>query len=244
MKGIGFTKVGSRHSVNEDAYRSVKINDKTAICIVCDGVGGEKAGEVASNITCDEILKVFADNFKDTIDSVKMKNLLINAVKRANTVIRSKSAERAEYNRMGTTVVVAVVFDKTLFVVNAGDSRAYLIRNNEINQITKDHTMVQFLLDKGEITKSEAENYPEKNIITRAVGAGDDIELDFYIEDLENNDSIILCSDGYYKRLEEDEITTGVDQSTIEELINMSISRGTTDDITVILVKIQGDSNG
>ncbi len=244
MKGIGFTKVGSRHAVNEDAYRSVKLNDNAAICIVCDGVGGEKAGEVASNITCDEILKVFAENFKNSMDSLKIKSLLMNAVIRANTVIRSKAAGREEYSRMGTTVVAAVVFDGTLFVINAGDSRAYIIRNNELYQVTKDHTMVQFLLDKGEITKAEAENYPEKNIITRAVGAGDDIELDFYIEDLEDGDNIILCSDGYYKRLTEDDIIKGVDQSSIEELINESISRGTTDDITVILVKIQGDSNG
>ncbi len=244
MKGIGFTKVGSRHSVNEDAYRSVKINARTALCIVCDGVGGEKAGEVASNITCDEVLKIFAENFNENMDSIKIKSLLINAVKRANTVIRTKAAERAEYSRMGTTVVAAVVFDNTLYVINAGDSRAYIIRNGELHQVTKDHTMVQFLLDKGEISRSEAENYPEKNIITRAVGAGDDIEIDFFIEDLEENDDIIICSDGYYKKLHEDDIAIGINQSSIEELINKAISRGTTDDITVILVKMQGDNNG
>jgi protein phosphatase len=180
-------------------------------------------------------------NYNSSMRESALKNLLVLAVTNANVLVNQKAHQNAELNGMGTTVVLSFIKDKVAHIAHAGDSRAYLISNGMISQITRDHTMVQYLVETGEITKEEAKTHPKKHLITRALGVQENIDVEYNFVSLQQGDKILMCTDGLTNLLESDEILEIVNQNDIEKATDMLVEsaneRGGFDNITVVIME-------
>lgn len=237
LKTFSITDIGRKRKINQDfVYTSeTAIGNLPNVFIVADGMGGHKAGDYASKVTVETIV--------DEISASSEKNpvrIIEKAIDTANQVIRQRASEEFELEGMGTTVVVATCIDKTLQVANVGDSRLYLV-NDTIRQITRDHSYVEEMVRRGGIERSEARNHPDKNIITRAVGAGDTVEADFFSVELSEGDMILMCTDGLTNMLEDEEIRMILSGARdivekAQELVQAANDNGGKDNISVILI--------
>jgi len=223
---------------NEDSIFS---STKKDLFIVADGMGGHLGGEIASRTAVNKIryfIKNKFDNYSENKNGVL--NLICDAMNYASCAIYTLGKKDDALCGMGTTGVVAVLFDKKIYIGHVGDSRAYLI-NNKIKQITKDHSLVQELLLSGTITVDEAKNYPHKNIITRALGIDEKVKVDTYNIKLKENEIILLCTDGLTNLVSDKEIFNIVRLNTpnkaVKLLIDEANARGGTDNISVIIIK-------
>lgn len=234
------TDIGKVRDVNQDSVMGGFISENTAVVVVCDGMGGAQSGEVASRMAIENVYKRIVDNFRPDASSNSIRNLMLTAVHAANTIVYEKSIEDIDKNGMGTTCVAALVDGKHCYVVNIGDSRAYLLQKNKIEQVTVDHTYVQSLYDQGYITKEEMKTHKMRNVITRAIGVEEDVEVDYFEFDLEDNFSLLLCSDGLTKYCNEEKIYDCIFERNlekgIEELIDFSNEQGGRDNITVAVI--------
>ena len=220
---------------NEDAV-FVPVNNEVALAVVADGMGGHKAGDFASKCTVETICDLASRSFE--------KNpvlILKKAIETANGSIRRKATEDESYEGMGTTVVAASCLGKYLQIANVGDSRLYVI-GEEIRQITKDHSLVEEMIRIGSLDRKAARNHPDKNIITRAIGANDTIEIDFFSVELKPREKVLMCSDGLTNMLEDEEIcrivqSSGSIEGRAKELISAANDRGGRDNISVILIE-------
>ena len=235
------TDKGIVRSNNQDnCYVSV-FDEHSCFAIVCDGMGGVKAGEVASEIAIKEVSAIFIDGWKNDFEIEDAKKLLLKAIKTANLKILGLASSDAKYQGMGTTIVAAVIIGDKLLIANVGDSRAYFV-GKELKQITKDHSLVQELVDSGELTSEQAEKYPHKNYITRALGIGSHIEVDFFCENI-GDENILLCSDGLYNFVSRDEIygiiTASADafENISVKLIDEANKNGGGDNVTAVIIK-------
>lgn len=237
MKISSATSVGKIRAVNEDSFFVSEIGDSNALlAVVADGMGGHNAGEIASA----ETVKTLKELIKNP--SAPAKNLLLDAIACANNDIYKMSIKTPQLYGMGTTVTACVISDNKVTAAQVGDSRLYLIRNNEITQITKDHSLVEMLIESGQITKEDAQNHPQKNVITRAIGTDSSVETDIYEFQLMTDDVILLCSDGLVNMVEDEKIlsiiTNGEDFTTLADiLVKEAENAGGHDNITVILIK-------
>jgi protein phosphatase len=200
-------------------------------------MGGHNAGDYASRYTIETIV----DEISKSNDESPV-FVLEKAIKRANTLIRQKSEEETELNGMGTTVVAATIEGNKLCVANVGDSRLYIINNREIRQITRDHSLVEEMVRMGGLKREMARNHPDKNIITRAIGALDDVDVDFFEVRLNKGDTILMCSDGLSNMIEDEEIRMIMQgQRDIvekaESLVKAANNNGGKDNIAVVLVE-------
>lgn len=234
MRGYAITAAGARHAVNQDSYLMSAVED-CILAVVCDGVGGERAGDVASRVAVDRIEQVVREGYRPEMDGGAVKNLLQNALSSGNDLILEMAEGNLELSRMGTTAVAALVRGRSLAVAHAGDTRAYLL-SAAAQQLTKDHTVAQFLYDQGELSRKEYETYPEKNIITRALGVERTLISDSAEREIAPGERVLICSDGFYKTLTDDEIAGVHDKEDLERLAQLSVQRGCTDDITAILL--------
>ncbi|MDO5095281.1 MAG: Stp1/IreP family PP2C-type Ser/Thr phosphatase [Peptostreptococcaceae bacterium] len=237
--------VGKKRQNNEDNVKSILLGKQLYVLIVADGVGGEKKGEVASELAITHIEQYLSENMKDVNaakgDKEKTIHLIKDAILRANYIIK-ELANSEEYYKMATTVVLAFIYKNQMLVANVGDSRCYLLKRKKgqchLEQITKDNTFVQELMDKGLITPEEAKTSRDKNTITRAVGAEYDLDIDIYELTLEKSDVVMLCSDGLTDMLEHsemEEIMENVNiENMVENLIQKSLEKGGRDNITVL----------
>ena len=239
------TDIGKKRSSNQDAVAGRIISECLAWTVVCDGMGGASGGDIASNEAVEEISKVMG-SINENMSEENILELMNKAIQSANTVVFNKSQSNESLHGMGTTVVLAVVSGNHLYVVHAGDSRAYLISGSNITQVGVDHSIVQEMVNSGEITSSEARNHTRKNIITRALGIGSLVELDCNTMDLKPEDIVLVCSDGLSNHLEDDEICEISKEKSLktisELLIDKCNSRGGKDNITVSLVRLQNGS--
>jgi protein phosphatase len=242
MIQIGFkTDVGKARSVNEDAFF---VMPKQNIYIIADGVGGQNAGELASRTTVKNIADYIQGNsIQKHLKEEELKNYFYNCIKSVNTNIYNLAKENELQKGMATTVVILYVHGNKAYVTNVGDSRAYLVRAHQIHQITEDHTVVNQLVKGGKISRKEAEVHPMSNVITKAIGAEKDISPDYYLIDLSKDDILLLCSDGLYSEVKEDEIIkTCLSGETMHQvcnnLIEIANEHNGNDNITVICVKI------
>lgn len=199
MKIFTKTDIGLERKENQDCVWGEMLSKNACAAILCDGMGGESEGGVASRMTVDIISKRIRENFNENMSADSIRNLLVTAAAAANSTVWDTS--RLEVRRvMGTTCVVAVVFGGMAYILNIGDSRAYHLfvdgDDECIRQITKDHSRVQQLMDRGEISEEQAKNHPERNKITRAIGAEENVIPDYYELPLDNGDMILMCSDG------------------------------------------------
>ncbi|ALM75538.1 Stp1/IreP family PP2C-type Ser/Thr phosphatase [Thermococcus barophilus] len=232
---FGISHVGARKN-NEDSLLILKLPDAYLLA-VADGLGGHNAGEVASQIAVDTLKEVFEQEYKKEMGEEEVKALLRKAHELAHN--RIKESAVGERRGMGTTLVTAFVRDGEVIIANTGDSRAYLIRNGKIVRRTKDHSLVQELIDKGEITEEEARRHPMRNIITKALGI--DFGIDFYEWGLENGDILLLSSDGLHDYVDDSRIAEIASQGkNVEDIAKKLIEEAlpvTRDNVTVVVWK-------
>ncbi len=231
----GISHVGAREN-NEDSFIILKLPDAYLLA-VADGLGGHNAGEVASGIAVTILKEVFWGEYKAGLPVSFVRLLLKKAHELAHSRIKENATDERE--GMGTTLVSAFVRDGTAIIANTGDSRAYLIRNGKVVARTKDHSLVQELLDKGEITEEEAERHPMRNIITKALGI--DLDVDLYGWELGRGDVLLLSSDGLHDYVDENRILEVVSSgNTAEEITRGLIEEAlpvTKDNVTVVVWK-------
>ena len=237
IKSFSVTDIGRKRKLNQDfVYSSDEaVGNLKNVYIVADGMGGHQAGDYASKCTVETMVREIKGCFEQSPIRI-----LSRAIRIANDQVRRKAREDESLYGMGTTVVVATVLGKYLQVANVGDSRLYII-NEEVRQITRDHSLVEEMVRMGGLDREAARNHPDKNIITRAIGARDTIEIDFFHEELKSGDLILMCSDGLTNMLEDEEIgrilkTPGTIEERAERLIDAANQNGGRDNIAVILI--------
>ena len=231
------TDKGKVRSTNQDAFFAGRISETEVIAIICDGMGGAKAGNIASETAVKVILDYVTNSYRIGMDENQIEKMLKNAIESANIDVYDMAQKSPDYYGMGTTAVVAFCKGDKVIIAHAGDSRAYLI-GDTITQITRDHSIVQSLLEQGEITEEDAKLHPEKNIITRAIGAEENILSDSDIIDVSAGETVLLCTDGLNNYVDKDTIFATVKSTACEnlpdELIRLANKNGGGDNITVI----------
>lgn len=238
MKSYSVTDVGQKRQVNQDfVFASDEpVGNLPNLFIVADGMGGHNAGDFASSYAVQTFLhSVLEDENQNPIKIIR------NAIEEANRKVLEKARTNTDMSGMGTTMVLVTVVDDYAYIANVGDSRLYLIEDR-ITQITKDHSLVQELVRRGLLTKEEAQNHPDKNKITRVVGIGPEIEVDFFDIHLKENSTLLLCSDGLSNMVSDEGIWRIVNTSRdLREmgmrLISLANENGGKDNIAVVLVQ-------
>ncbi len=248
MLYYGKTDKGRRRSSNQDGFAVAEFNESTAFFLVCDGMGGAKGGEEASSIAIDAAVKSVTEDVSalladESLDRAKyMPKILTYAAEGANLAVYDRATEEPSFTGMGTTFVGAIVTGETMYVVNVGDSRLYLITENEVKQVTRDHSYVQYLVDMGVMTSEQAETSSKKNIITKAVGTSDQVNPDTFTVSLEGAKYVLLCSDGLTNMVNKSEILAilsgeGALSEKVDALVAKANENGGKDNITAVLVK-------
>ncbi len=239
LKTFSKTDIGRKRKLNQDAvYTSEQpVGNLKNLFLVADGMGGHNAGDYASKMTLETMVEHIAGS-RETNPA----KILEDAIAAANTLVRNMAGQNPELEGMGTTVVAASCEGETLHVANVGDSRLYIIREGKIHQVTRDHSWVEEMVRRGGLGREEARNHPDKNIITRAVGAEDTVRIDFFTVGLEESDMILMCTDGLTNMLEDEEILNILKISRdivemAEELVRAANEKGGRDNISVILIE-------
>ncbi len=240
MKSYGATDRGLVRPTNQDSFAVEKRGEQTLCAVICDGVGGENAGDVASSLAVSVITERVRRGLRGRMSSASMKNLLESSITAANDAVYGSASENPAYRDMGTTAVAACVSGGDTVVANVGDSRAYFYADGKITQVTHDHSVVRSLVDSGQITETEARNHPKKNSITRAVGASRKIDIDFYFLAPIAGDRLLLCSDGLTDFVENSQIESIISNTPEEKIVDSLISAakagGGGDNITAVLL--------
>ncbi len=237
------TNRGMVREVNEDSFSTTQLNQNTCCLIIADGMGGHKAGQIASGLACSIITNHIKEVFDlKGINDENAGTCLADAISIANKKLYSDQLADESLSGMGTTVVAAVITQSNIHICSAGDSRLYVV-DDKLKQITKDHSYVQDLLDKGLITGEEADKHPNKNIITRAVGTELNIDTDYFALSKDNITKLIMCTDGLTNFVSDSEIESILKnndaQSANKILIDLANNNGGKDNITVINVDFE-----
>ena len=243
MQTWGLTDPGMVRTQNQDHYQIVKLGREQVLAIVCDGMGGARSGNIASQMA----VEVFVGEVKRTARSnmrpERIDDMLEQALELANKAVYEQSQLSEEYRGMGTTLVAAFFQKDQLTVANVGDSRAYLFNKEGVQSITTDHSLVELMVQRGEITREAAKNHPGKNLITRAVGTEAKVSADIYRQNLRPGDAILLCSDGLSNEMADQEILFEVvhgvrKEGCCQRLLDIAKGRGAPDNVTVVLATV------
>lgn len=239
MKAYGKTDVGNVRAVNQDVifYSDTPVGALANLFIVADGMGGHRAGDVASALTVDTIVSYIRQS-----EETNPITLMEEGIRRANLAVIDKAFEDEDYEGMGTTVVAATLKEDLLYVANVGDSRLYLL-DEEIHQITRDHSYVADLVSMGQLDRENARESQKKNIITRAVGAEPEVTPDFFEVEVKPNDRFLLCSDGLTNMVRDDEIKKIIlseddINDAVVKLIDLANEHGGKDNISAVLASV------
>ena len=243
MQSWGLTDQGCVRSQNQDAYQIVQLDRNALLCVVCDGMGGAKSGNIASTLAVDVFVQEVRRFWMANSTQEKINQMLQSAVKLANFTVYDQSKQFEEFDGMGTTLVAALIRGRKATVVNVGDSRMYLANEDGIRQITRDHSLVQMMVDRGDLTPEQAKSYPGKNYITQAVGTESMILYDLYQLDVSKGDYLLLCSDGLSNLLDDQEILFEIvhgvkKQNCCKRLLEIAKTRGAPDNVTSVLIEI------
>lgn len=238
------TDTGRIRENNQDSYSLGELTAGACYAVICDGMGGAAEGEVASGECVRIVRERITGGYYAGMSDISIKSLLFTAVEYANKYIYSLSLSDEKYEGMGTTVVAAVVTNEFVYVVHAGDSRAYLVNpiKHEITQLTRDHSVVQKMVEDGTITAEEAVDHPKKHLITRAVGVDSEVRTDFCQEDVTPGDIVLLCTDGMSNYMSvEDMVLLSADtplEEYVGKLVNTANRNGGGDNVTVAAVSV------
>lgn len=240
MKIVAKTDIGLTRTSNQDSYAAGELPGSVAWAVVCDGMGGTNGGNLASSTAVKIISERISSSYRQGMSFSSIKNMFMSAIIAANVSVYDMSKENPELSGMGTTVVVAIVANERVYVAHAGDSRAYILTSGKLHQLTKDHSFVQEMVDSGKLTIDEAREDPRKNLITRALGVSEDLQIDFCEEDISENDVLLICTDGLTNYVEPEEIyeltEDGKFYEFAERLVNRANNNGGGDNITVVTV--------
>jgi protein phosphatase len=233
------TDIGLKREENQDAVRCEYFGHNV-LAVVCDGMGGERAGREASRIAIDEFFQRFSDGYSEGLSDDDIRKLLISSVSAANSIIYTKARLDFKNFGMGTTCVAAFVTSDTAFIANVGDSRAYLITDRGIHQITTDHNVPSLLYEQGKITEAEIAVHPQRHMLVRAVGVDKTVLTDTFILDYEDKIHLLLCSDGLSGYCIDEEIYDTISESgfdgSVEALIKLALDKGGRDNVTVAVI--------
>ena len=243
MKVFGLTHCGAVRPENQDSFRISQSEDGELLTVVlCDGMGGEQAGSVASRIAADTFMSHAANSLDASSTAADLHMILKDAVSYANIKVYDRSFADFSCMGMGSTLVGLLANGKRICVANVGDSRAYLISSRRAEQITRDHSLVEEMVSRGKISRAEAMNHPQKNIITRAVGVEASVTADLYDVKLSADSRILLCSDGLSNLITGEEMRLVCSNNDDAErictaLLDLALKRGAPDNVTVILIE-------
>lgn len=241
MQAYGITEAGMVRTENQDYYSILKLGREQLLVIVCDGMGGARSGNIASKMAVDVFTDEVQRNVRTNMKQEKIDAMLTTSLELANKAVFEQSRLSDEYKGMGTTLVAAFFQKDTVTVINVGDSRAYLFNEDGVKNITTDHSLVELMVQRGELTREAAKNHPGKNLITRAVGTEAAVASDLFHCELCRGDSVLLCSDGLSNLMSDQEIlfevVHGVNKrDCCQRLMNIANFRGSPDNVTIALV--------
>ncbi len=241
MKSWSQTDIGRVRRQNQDAFQVRRLiredGRKMTVAVVCDGMGGAKAGNVASTLAAGAFMQAIQTDSRQ--QSTEM--LVRAAAEAANRMVYERSASDPDCRGMGTTLVAALVEGHQAVIANVGDSRCYLVRDNAITQITKDHSVVEDMVDRGEIDRAEAWQHPRRNYITRAMGVEAQVDCDIFARTLEPGDVLLLCTDGLSGIVNPQELLFevlygGLLDTAVERMVEIALERGAPDNVTAVLL--------
>lgn len=244
MNAWGYTDVGKHRKENQDAY-FIEINQeqRQAVCVVCDGMGGAKAGNIASKVAIDSFVGRVQGLLRPKRSVEQLKEIMRDAINYANEQVHSLARSDAKYYGMGTTLVAILISGDCAVIGNIGDSRAYFVDHDGIRRITRDHSLVEDMVLLGELTEEQAKDHPNKNLITRAIGTDISVTVDLYELMITPDSQLLLCSDGLSNLVSDQEILYeivhgGEYDSCCKRLTEIANSRGGFDNITSVLVTL------
>ena len=241
MEYWGLSDTGKVRTMNQDTFRIEELDRNTVLAAVCDGMGGAKSGNIASRLAIDVFTDEVLRSYKPGMTQEQTEQLLKNALKLANFTVYDQARQFEDFAGMGTTLVAALITGKTATIINVGDSRCYHITRSDIRRITVDHSLVQLMVDRGELTAEEARDYPGRNYITRAVGTEPTVESDIFAIRLERGEALLLSSDGLHNEVGDQEILFEVvhgvnNDNCCRRLLDIADMRGSPDNVTCVLV--------
>lgn len=242
MNVFGITHRGAVRNENQDRIRYSQIGGDILTAVLCDGMGGANAGSVASTIASDTFMSHAANSIDGSSTPSDMHTILTEAVNYANIKVYDRAFADFACMGMGSTLVGLLVNGKRACVVNVGDSRAYLIGKRRITQITRDHSLVEDMVSRGKITRAQALNHPQRNIITRAIGVEASVSSDLFDIKLSSGNRILLCSDGLSNLISSEEMllisgNSQTPEKTCEALVELALKRGAPDNVTVFVAE-------
>lgn len=227
----GATDIGQVRSSNQDTYRCGRLTGEAVYAVVCDGMGGANGGNIASNTAADIIEKRIVSQYREDMPEASVLNMLESAVDAANVEVFDKAAADPALMGMGTTLIAVIVDGGRALIVHVGDSRVYHLKSGELVQVTTDHSVVQEMIAKGQITEEQAKGHPRKHFITRAIGVESDVRPDFDIVDVVPGDRMLLCSDG---------VTNMIPDAQLKALLQ----DGDAADLPAVLIKTANENGG
>lgn len=238
------THIGQKRRNNQDVYLIERLAGGCFL-LVCDGMGGEAGGAVASGIAAKTVADIVRRDVVAGMAEQSVRHVLECAGAAANAAVFDAALSDLSLKGMGTTIVAAVIMGDAAHFLHAGDSRAYLLRDDLLTQLTVDHTVVQMLVDRGEISESDAPNHPQRNYITRAVGIADQLRFDIFSVALKPGDVLLLCSDGLYHYMSHEDLcaltAVGARRQSVSPLIDRANQNGGGDNITAVLFGTLGE---
>ena len=243
MQYWALTDPGCIRAQNQDAFLVEKLDKNTLLCVVCDGMGGAKSGNIASTLASDVFVQQIRQIWNGDPGQDKIDQMLRNAVKLANFTVFDQAQQFEEFAGMGTTLVAVLISGKRATIVNVGDSRAYFVDRVGIRQVTVDHSVVQLMVSRREITPEQAKTYPGKSLITRAIGTESTVACDIFHKKVNRGDYFLLCSDGLSNLMDDQEILFEVahgqdKEKCCQRLLDIAKKRGAPDNVTSVLVAI------
>ena len=243
MEAWGLTDTGNVREENQDFYRMERLGPETLLAVVCDGMGGARAGNVASRLACEVFCGEVCLSLRDGMTEAEEQDVLCTAAKLANISVYEHAQLSDEFRGMGTTLVAALVRGLRVEIVNIGDSRAYHLGADGIRCVTVDHSLVELMVQRGELTHEQAKNHPSKNLITRAVGTEKQVAADVFSLTAEPGDCLLLCSDGLSNQMADQEILFEVVHGAqkadcCQRLLDIAKSRGAPDNVTSVLIAL------
>ena len=241
MEAWGLTDPGLVRAENQDYYLLQLLGTNDLLAVVCDGMGGARSGNVASRIAAEVFVEEVKRGYRSNMTQEQADYLLRTAMSIANTAVFENAQLNEEMSGMGTTLVAVLVLGKRAYFANVGDSRAYLMNRQGIQRVTVDHSLVELMVQRGELSSEQAKTYPGKNYITRAVGTEEAVACDLYTAVLRQGDCILLCSDGLTNHLADQELLFEVihgvrKQDCCQRLLGIAKERGAPDNVTAVLI--------